>query len=68
MTAQDYMSTGPTIEDLRKQLRELSDQINHLSGFGLDKATDQIRARPLEAVLIVLGVGLIGGYLMKRLT
>jgi ElaB/YqjD/DUF883 family membrane-anchored ribosome-binding protein len=61
----DEAQAGQTLEDLRKQLAALNEQINDLAGSGLGKATAQIRGRPLEAVLIALGIGLIGGYLLK---
>jgi ElaB/YqjD/DUF883 family membrane-anchored ribosome-binding protein len=54
----------PTLEDLRDKLAMLSDQISGLSGSALDKATAQARDRPLWAVLVALGIGLIVGYLL----
>jgi ElaB/YqjD/DUF883 family membrane-anchored ribosome-binding protein len=56
----------PSIDDLRKQLTALSDQRSELSGSGLSKATAHIRDRPVAVVLAALGIGLIGGYLLKR--
>lgn len=44
----------------------LSDQINDLAGPGLGRVTAQVRDPPLSVVLVALGIGLIGGYLLKR--
>jgi ElaB/YqjD/DUF883 family membrane-anchored ribosome-binding protein len=56
----------PTVDDLRKKLATLADQMNDLTGSGLGKVADQVRDRPLAVVLVALGIGLIGGYLLKR--
>jgi ElaB/YqjD/DUF883 family membrane-anchored ribosome-binding protein len=56
----------PTLDELRKKLAVLSDQVRDLSGSGLDKTLAQMRGRPLSAVLVALGIGLIGGCLLKR--
>ena len=56
----------PTVDDIRKKLALLSEQINDLTGPGLSKAITQVRDRPLSAVLIALVIGLIGGYLVRR--
>jgi hypothetical protein len=56
----------PTVDELRKKLAMLSDQISDVSDSGLEKAAAQVRDRPLFVVLAVLFIGLIGGYLLKR--
>ena len=66
MSTADAVPELPNVDDLRKQLVALKDQINDLTGAELGKAAAQIRDRPLPAVLAVLAIGLIGGYLLKR--
>jgi ElaB/YqjD/DUF883 family membrane-anchored ribosome-binding protein len=66
LSTADAVPELPNVDDLRKQLVALKDQINDLTGAGLGKAAAQIRDRPLPAVLAVLAIGLIGGYLLKR--
>jgi hypothetical protein len=56
----------PTVDDLRKELKTLGDEFNKLTATGLGKVVAQVRDRPLSVVLFALGIGLIGGYLLKR--
>ena len=56
----------PTMDELRKKLETLGDEINNLTASGLGRVTAQVRDRPLSVVLVALGIGLIGGYLLKR--
>jgi hypothetical protein len=55
----------PTVAEMRKQLRQLADQVDHAAGQGLGKAFTQARERPISLALVALGVGLLGGYLLK---
>ena len=66
MITADTAPEVPTVDDVRKKLAMLGDEISDLTGSGLDKVAAQLRDRPLSVVLVALGVGLIGGYLLKR--
>ena len=56
----------PTLDDLRKKLAALNNEIGNLTGSQFNRVTAQMRDRPLSVILAVLGMGLIGGYLLKR--
>jgi ElaB/YqjD/DUF883 family membrane-anchored ribosome-binding protein len=56
----------PTLAELRKQVGAVRDQINELTGPSLGKVAAQVRDRPFSLALAALGIGLIGGYLLKR--
>jgi len=58
--AAQSVANVPTVDDLRKKLATLGDQINDLTGSGLGKVVAQVRDRPLSVVLVALGIGLIG--------
>ena len=66
MNIADAAPEVPTMDDLRKKLETLGDEINNLTASGVGKVTAQLRDRPLSVVLVALGIGLIGGYLLKR--
>ncbi len=66
MNIADAAPDVPTMNDLRKKLETLGEEINGLTASGLGKVTTQLRDRPLSVVLVALGVGLLGGYLLKR--
>jgi len=66
LSVADAAPEVPAVDDLRKKLTTLADQMSDLTGSGLGKVTAQLRDRPLSVVLVALGVGLIGGYLLKR--
>jgi ElaB/YqjD/DUF883 family membrane-anchored ribosome-binding protein len=66
LSSADGNAEIPILDELRKKLAILSDQISDLSGSGLDKVTAQTRDRPVSVILVALGIGLIGGYLLKR--
>ena len=55
----------PTVAEMRKQLRQLANQVDHAAGQGLGKAFTQARERPISLAVVALGVGLLGGYLLK---
>lgn len=66
MTIADNTAEIPTADDLRKKLAALAGEIDALTRPGLGKAAAQLRDRPLAVALAALGIGLIGGYLLKR--
>lgn len=66
MSIADSATEIPTTDDLRKKLSALAEQLNDLTGPGLGKAAAQLRDRPVAVALAALGIGLIGGYLLKR--
>jgi hypothetical protein len=55
----------PTVAEMRKQLRQFANQVDHAAGQGLGKAFTRARERPISLALVALGVGLLGGYLLK---
>ncbi len=65
MSNADDAPEGPTLDDLRARLAALSAELCELSGSGLGKVTAQMRDRPLAAIRIALGVGVLGGYLLN---
>lgn len=66
MNGTDEMAELPTAGDLRRQLTRLADEITNLSAPGLGKVTAKIRDQPVALALVALGIGVIGGYLLKR--
>jgi hypothetical protein len=55
----------PSVAEMRKQLRQLADQIDHVAGQSVGTVLAQARERPISLALVALGIGLLGGYLLK---
>lgn len=66
MSTADAASEIPLLDSVQKKVVALGGQINDLTGPQLSKVSAQVRDRPLAMVLLALGIGAIGGYLLKR--
>lgn len=66
MSIADSSPEIPLLDSAQKKLAALGDQINDLAAPQLGKVSARVRGQPLTMLLVALGLGVIGGYLLKR--
>jgi ElaB/YqjD/DUF883 family membrane-anchored ribosome-binding protein len=54
------------ISDLEDELRKLSKRVKHESKHAMHKVEGEVKDRPLTAIALAFGVGLLGAQLLRR--
>jgi hypothetical protein len=57
--------SSPTLESLKHEIAVLEKQVRTMRRAAVGSVTQQLEKRPLTIALIALGVGLIGGLLLR---